>query len=465
MLALRFRDPEVLAERAGLTEGDAAFGRRSGGGRLRRCALVHQSRLVGVLRMTTFLKLVMIGRLSHQAGMTQGVTDVEFRFLEEYPAAIIIGKRRSTFALESPIHRIVRLPLGGKAEVALFLRCPRSIDARYVLLELLQRAVTQPFLHNPVSHALQNLPGKRKGGTPPLPSMQSGRVRSGRRNMLYMKLDDVTLRRSSEHICAVADTGLHVNVGLFLFDLEVDDLSRTITDHPRITVSAHSGGWKHAFWASVLDRAPLTPARLAGAEHYQNSFFGQLSLRPSRFANLHLYALQQDAIPHLLRTGQNASIMYTDVCGNGKFMPRRGRGAASYALGRTGEGLLLVSGEDHNGWRYDPENTWDVLKRTSSLSGRGDVARGIERIFRAARNAFDLGMPAILSTHEFRLVRFRPDDVFEMFSTVLDRLRQAGYEPCCVSETELLADLNDYLDGEEEELEPSTRAKPELEGA
>jgi hypothetical protein len=446
MLALRFRDPESLAQRAGLTDHDAAFGRRIGAGRLRRHALVQHGRLLGVLRTASLLKLVMVGRLSRQAGVPPDGPEGDLALLQEYPVAVIAGQRGSTAALRSACHRVVRLPFGRRAELAVFLRRPRGIDARYVVLELLQRPVAQPFLHNPVSHTLQNLPGRRKGGAPPSPLVRSGPAPSARRNMIYVKLDDVTLRRGAGHVVAVADAGLHVNVGLFLFDMDVDDLARTMAEHPRITFAAHSGGWKHAFWANVLGAAPLTPAQLAGAERYQRSFFDQLSVQPSVFANLHFYALQQEAVPCLRRTGQCASIMYTDVAEDGTVTPGRGRRAASYALGRTGDGLLLVSGEDHSGWRYDPRNTWDVLKRTSSLSGRGDVAKGTERIYRAARNAFDLGMPAILSTHEFRLVRFRPDEVAAMFTTVLERLRRDGYDPLCVSETEFLAQLNGYLD-------------------
>lgn len=449
MLALGFRDPGKLAERVGLAEGDVAFARRVGRDRLPRYALVHQGRLLGVLRMASLLKLVLIGRLSLQSAVMEGVSDLTLPLLEEYPAAVVIQQRGGAPALDSPTHWVGRVPLSGGTEATVLLRRPRLIDVRYVVLELLQKPLVQPFLHNRVSHTLQNLPGRRHGGTPPLPSIQSGSGRFVRQNMIYVKLDDVTLRRSSEHICAIADTGLHVNVGLFLFDLEVDDLPRRMTDHPRITVSVHSGGWKHSFWASVLDPEPLTPPRLAAAENYQRSFFTQLSLLPSLLANLHFYALQREAIPYLLRSGQTASIMYAEVCSNGSSVPRRGRKAASYALGRTENGLLLVSAEDHSGWRYDTHNTWDVLKRTSHPSGRGDVARGTDRIFRAARNAFDLGMPAILSTHEFRLTRFRPDEVSEMFSSALDRLREAGYEPSCVSETEFTASLNKDLDNAE----------------
>ncbi|MCP4602790.1 MAG: hypothetical protein GY847_20120 [Proteobacteria bacterium] len=622
MLALRFNDPTTFAERANLCAGDAEFCKEIGKGSGDNAALFADDRLWALIRFVGVLKLLMAGILVRNANCPAQSCWRDPTFFQEYVLILLYGKWEVIGQIGARHHASFRVRLSRRYGVAIFIRRPKKIDLRYVVLTVLQMRVFQPLLHNRAMHFCQGSLCKNEPAHPgeircvpdrtfvkplapqklilviadkenhdgfaqyahivkpvldrfdiqycicaphmlpdatlelakyalviiahdgllsrmkisvlaaaravlnldtgfasttgasadtltrqsfsesvtsrckignltldwhdpimfwldrsnaesiPLLSRLEGsntshllfqklqacrslefgyllktvisRTAMGAapvgkvENHVFVKLDDVSLQGSVGHILAIADTGLFVNTGLFLFDIPVDSITSDLLRHQRVSLSIHSGGWKHSYWANLYTKDKLTERELIIASDEQRAFFERINNVPSPVANLHFYKLQREAVPHLLSAGQIASVMYAGKVDNGYLEPHLGRNAASYAFGQTRDGLLLISGEDHNAARYSPLTTWDVLKRTTDAAGCGIVSSGSDRIYRAARHAFLAGMPAILSTHEFRMTRFRPEQIGEIFNTALTRLRAEGFNPVLSSDIETI---------------------------
>jgi hypothetical protein len=249
---------------------------------------------------------------------------------------------------------------------------------------------------------------------------------------LLLKLDDVMLERGADHLFQISRTGVHTNVGLFLNDVPLEAITEELKRNERLSFTPHSAGWKHSYWYDAIAARDYEPEELKRSVEHIAGQFAVRGITLSRVANLHFYALQQNAVPFLRHLGVDASMMYTRA-------RRQPAYRESYQFSPDAEGLFRMSAEDHSGFKYHPLNTWDILKRCANPDGRGNVEKAIARAHRAARRAFIAGFPAILSTHEFRMLRFRPQEMREVVEGVLDRLKSDHLAPSLCSD-EALAD-------------------------
>jgi hypothetical protein len=239
---------------------------------------------------------------------------------------------------------------------------------------------------------------------------------------LMLKLDDVTLKDSAAHLVEIARTGVHTNVGLFLNDVPLEAITDELRNNTRLSFAPHAAGWKHSYWRDVINSVDYAAEDLRRSVEHIAGHFAARGIAISPVANLHFYALQRGATPFLSELGIHTSIMY----GRGSRHPAH---LQSYQSGWDDAGIFRMSAEDHSSFRYHLNNTWDILKRCANPDGTGNVEKAIARGFDAARKAFVAGCPAILSTHEFRMLRFRPGQMREVIGGILDRLENEHLTP------------------------------------
>ena len=246
---------------------------------------------------------------------------------------------------------------------------------------------------------------------------------------LMLKIDDVTLEKSGSHLAQIAKTRVHANIGLFLNELYLETLDSKLKNDPALGFVPHSAGWKHSYWKDVIRKKEYDEQALGRGVAHIEGFFSSLAIPRSGTANLHFYAMQPEAVPYLRRLGFEASMMYGPQCSESPGSSLKIPQLASYRFAPGPCGLFLMSAEDHHGFRYALSNTWDFLKRCTKPTGKGSVEKAIARGYAAAKRAFVAGFPAILSTHEYRLLRFRPEEIFEIIQGIMIELRRSGLQP------------------------------------
>ena len=190
---------------------------------------------------------------------------------------------------------------------------------------------------------------------------------------LFLKLDDITLEQSKDHLLEISRTGLYANVGLFMFDVPADNLAPFAKGgHPGLRFTPHSGGWKHAFWKDAIHKADLSHDALSTHTAFIRTYFEHFQLEHSPVTHTHFYAIGENATPYLKSLGIRASIMSNTPESRQFNLPI---GHPSYGYGEHTDGLFRLSFEDHNHYKYDSRNTWDFLKRCTTVTGKGDAIK------------------------------------------------------------------------------------------
>lgn len=271
----------------------------------------------------------------------------------------------------------------------------------------------------------------------------------------FIKLDDVTLKSSIPQIKAFLNKKIPVSLGLFLYDTShenINTLKNIMLQNERlVSLSPHSGGWKHSFWFDVLNKKPLSRERQLEHINEIRQFFSFYGLPMSKVLNPHFYEMGSDAVISLKETGFKYTMMsFKPTKLQGKIgLEKKGKGAMgniSYFYGYIGEELHNFCAEDYNHLRYLPENLWDWLRGCTSQNGQGITYNAVQRGFLTLLKAYYRGFPAVLSTHEYRLTRFTPDQIEDILQQIEDKISGYGFKPIRASDETVSAAIKDLED-------------------
>ncbi len=263
---------------------------------------------------------------------------------------------------------------------------------------------------------------------------------------LFLKLDDCTLEKSERHLEEIGKTGFFTNVGLLMFDVLADRmLSFREMHYPSIRFTPHAGGWKHSFWKNIIKNKDYHSDILNRNKEYLKAYSENFKIHYSPVTHTHFYSMGANAIPVLKDIGIKAGIMNSPPRSNNNHFVSMPMGHPSYGYGFYEEGFFYLNFEDYNKFKYEQENRWDFLKQCSKINGKGDVSKAVQRGYFAVRRAFLSGFPAILSTHEFRMLRFSPHEIREILEGILRKLESEKLAPVLMDDVSVVNYLKNYI--------------------